>query len=129
MTSAPAPSVTPPVATASAAAAPEQIVCQHVLVGYKGAVKAKRGLVRTKEEAKARAGVVAGLAHDDPDGFDELVKKFSDDPSAERLGTTGLVRRADLVKPFADAAFALEIGQVTGAVETPFGFHVIKRTQ
>ena len=129
-----APSAAPPAEPAPRAkeavpTAPEQIVCQHVLVGYKGAVKAKRGLTRTKDEAKARATVVAGLAHDDPDGFDELVKKFSDDPSSERLGSTGPVRRADLVKPFADAAFALDIGQVTGVVETTFGFHVIKRTQ
>lgn len=132
-TGGPAPSAAPSAARSAAPEAPlpvpDQIVCQQVLVAYKGASKAPRGLSRTKDEARARVSVVAGLAKDSPDDFDDLVKKYSDDPSAERLGSTGLVKRGDLVKPFADAAFSLQIGQVVGPIETPFGFHVIKRTQ
>jgi hypothetical protein len=126
--SAPLPSavVAPPVASAPV---PEQIICQNILVSYVGAQKAPRKLSRTKDEARKRVELVASLAKDSPDDFDELVKKWSDDPSAERLGSTGLIKRGDVVKPFADAAWGLQIGQVTGVVETPFGFHVIKRTQ
>ena len=41
----------------------------------------------------------------------------------------GKFTRDKMAKPFSDAAFALAVGESSGAVETPFGFHVIKRNQ
>ena len=108
---------------------PDAIAAQHVLVAYKGAEKAPKGVTRTKAEAKARAEEVAAKAKSGSD-FSALVAEYSDDPAAkERQGSVGKFTREKMAKPFSDAAFALAVGASSGAVETPFGFHVIKRNQ
>ena len=100
-----------------------------MLVAYKGAKNAPANVTRSKADAKARADDVRkkALAGDD---FSELAKTYSDDPgSRDRLGSVGKFKRDGMVKPFSDAAFALKVDEISDVVETPFGFHVIKRTE
>ncbi len=100
-----------------------------MLVAYKGAKRAPAGVARSKADAKTRADEVAAKAKAGED-FTALVKTYSDDPeSLSRLGSLGKFNRDKLDKAFSDAAFGLRVGEVSGAVETPFGFHVIKRNQ
>ncbi|HLM71550.1 MAG TPA: peptidylprolyl isomerase, partial [Polyangiaceae bacterium] len=47
----------------------------------------------------------------------------------ERGGDLGVFDRSTMVKTFADAAFELGVGQVSGIIETVYGFHIIKRTE
>jgi parvulin-like peptidyl-prolyl isomerase len=62
--------------------------------------------------------------------FDEIVKEYSEEAGAvSRGGSIGTVERADVAKPFADAAFELSINQMSDVVETEFGFHLILRTE
>lgn len=118
-----------PAATATATVEPKSVTAQHVLVAYKGAKRAPKGVTRSKADAKKRAEEIAEKAKAGDD-FSELVKKHSDEPgAAERLGNVGRFERNAMAKPFEDATFALEVGKVSGAVETEFGFHVIKRNQ
>ena len=131
---------TPPVAASAppTTAAPEPkkpaepptaITAQHVLVAYKGAERCPKGVTRTKADAKKRAAEVAEKAKGGAD-FTALVGEYSDDPAAkERLGSVGKFTRDKMAKPFSDAAFALSVNEVSAPVETPFGFHVIKRNQ
>ncbi len=72
---------------------------------------------------KARDQLATGAS------FDDVVSEYSDEPgAATRGGTLGAVKREELAPPFADAAFRLEVDQVSHVVETKFGFHVIMRT-
>ncbi|MCB0282239.1 MAG: peptidylprolyl isomerase [Calditrichae bacterium] len=59
--------------------------------------------------------------------FAELAKKYSDDPaSAKRGGDLGLISRGDFVNEYETAAFALNDGEMSGIVQTQFGYHIIK---
>jgi peptidyl-prolyl cis-trans isomerase C len=84
-------------------------------------VRARHILVKTEQEAKDLVKQLKGGAD-----FTELAKKSSDGPSAQTGGDLGYFSRGQMVKPFEDAAFALQKGQVSEPVQTEFGWHVIK---
>jgi parvulin-like peptidyl-prolyl isomerase len=117
---------TPPEA---AAATPTQIEASHILVSYQGATRARPTVTRTRDEARALAAQLAAKAHEPGTDFAALAKEMSDGPSGVEGGALPKFGRQQMVKPFSDAAFALRPGEISGVVETNFGFHVIQRTQ
>jgi protein-disulfide isomerase len=102
---------------------------RHILVQYKGARGADASVTRTKEEARARAEKLFSELVEKHKDFAKLAREASDCPSAKEGGELGRFTRGDLVPAFESALFALRVGEVSGVVETPFGFHIILREE
>lgn len=87
-------------------------------------VRASHILVENEEDmAKVKADLEAGMS------FEDAAKKYSSCNSAAQGGDLGFFTKKDMVKEFAEAAFAMKVGEVTGEpVKTDFGLHLIKLT-
>jgi len=108
---------------------PDEVAASHILISYKGADRADSKIKRTKQAAKKEANRIRGLVVNEGKDFAEMAKKHSDGPSGPKGGDLGKFKFEVMAKPFSEAAFALEVGEVSEVVETGFGFHVIQRTE
>jgi len=106
----------------------EQVRARHVLVGFTGARNASaEANLRTKADAKKRAEDVLMKVKAPGADFAKIAKEMTDEASGKaKGGDLGFFNREAMVKEFSDAAFALKAGEISGVVESPFGFHVIK---
>ncbi|MFO7653352.1 MAG: peptidylprolyl isomerase [Candidatus Krumholzibacteriia bacterium] len=108
--------------------ASEAAAASHVLVTFRGCVGAPADLARTRAQAEEIARRIVVLLRTRRGRFEELARKNSDDPrTAERGGYLGVFRRGEALPEIELTLFALQEGQVGGPVETPFGFHVLRR--
>jgi peptidyl-prolyl cis-trans isomerase D len=100
---------------------PERVKVRHILVkAEQSASDAEKKAARAKAEDLLKQ--LKGGAD-----FAELAKKNSDDPgSASKGGDLDWVERGQTVKPFEDTAFSLKPKELSGIVETIFGFHIIQ---
>jgi len=102
----------------------------HILIAWKGADRAPKTVTRSKEEAKKRAAEVLAKVKEGKASFEELVKQYTDDEiSKPANGALGNFERNAMPAAFADATFAMAVGSYSDVVETPQGFHIIKRTK
>lgn len=100
---------------------PEMVKVRHILFrADTTASEADRKKSKTEAEATLKK-IQAG------EDFAKLASDVSDDPGSKtRGGELGFIPRGRTVKPFEDAAFSLKKGEVSGIVETQFGYHIIK---
>ena len=108
---------------------PTMIRAQHLVVMHRESKNAPPTMVRSKDEARARAEEALEKIKAGED-VDAVIGKYSDEPgAAQRAGDLGKFSRKMMVKKFSDAAFKLKPGEVSAIIESEFGFHVIRRTE
>lgn len=101
---------------------PELRKAAHILI----AVDAKASDAE-KQSAKEKAEQILQQVKQTPAQFAQLAQKHSQDPgSAANGGDLGMFGRGMMVKPFDEAVFKLLVGEVSGLVQSDFGFHIIK---
>ncbi|CAH0353506.1 SurA N-terminal domain-containing protein [Aquabacterium sp. CECT 9606] len=103
---------------------PEERRASHILIKAEKSAPAAQ-----KQAAQAKAEQLLAQLKKDPAQFAELAKKNSDDPgSAVNGGDLDFFGRGAMAKPFEDAAFSLKQGDISGVVETDYGYHIITVT-
>lgn len=87
-----------------------EIEARHILVGDE----------ETANEVKEKL--------DEGADFSELAKEFSTDNSAQEGGDLGYFSAGTMVQEFEDAAYTMDVGEISEPVESQFGFHIIEVT-
>jgi len=123
----------------AAAAEPERIEVQHILIAFKGTLPGKP-IERSQEDAKKLAYDLLARAKKG-ESYDELVRKYTDDSAPGVYGMANLnvtpaqgeYPRDRMVRAFGDVGFKLKVGEFGiadyDAKSSPFGYHIIKRTK
>jgi peptidyl-prolyl cis-trans isomerase C len=101
---------------------PERVKASHILIKVDPKADPSQ-----KAEAQKKIDLVSAKLQKGED-FGALAKEYSEGPSAPKGGDLGYFTRGQMVKPFEEAAFAMKPGEVSGMVETRFGYHLIKVT-
>ena len=99
---------------------PETVRASHILISADEKATPEE---RKKAKEKAEALLKRLKAGED---FAALAKAESVCPSSTQGGDLGTFGRGQMVGPFEDSVFALKPGEVSGLVETQFGYHIIK---
>lgn len=108
----------------------EEVRIRRLLVAYAGAQGASTETTRSREDARERAGMLAGMARDGEQSFRELVSEYGDTPpDLDDRGTLRLIRRGQstLSEVEEEVALGLREGQVSRPVETTAGFVILQR--
>ncbi|KAI0785325.1 rotamase-domain-containing protein [Irpex lacteus] len=109
-----------------------KVRASHLLVKHRDSRRPsswrEENITRSKEEAidilKGYQAQIGGS----PDKFAELASKYSDCSSARNGGDLGAFGRGQMQKPFEDATYALQPGEMSDIISTDSGVHIILRT-
>jgi len=101
---------------------PEQRLVSHILIKVDPKASAAE-----QKAAESKAAVLAQQARQPGADFAALARANSDDTGSKASGgDLGWVEKGVMVKPFEDALFAMQAGEIRGPVKTDFGWHVLQ---
>ena len=104
---------------------------KHILIKHRESRRPSSHLnasiSRTKEEAEVQCRELLRAIQAGEIAFEEAATKYSDCSSGKRGGDLGLVKRGQMQPLFEEAGFALQKGELSGAVHTDSGVHLIFR--
>ena len=100
----------------------EQVLAQHILVTPDGDAEASKKEAYTKIN-DIRERIISGTKT-----FESEAATHSTCPSGKEGGSLGWFGRGMMVPEFDSEAFAMDIGDISGIIETQFGYHIIKKT-
>lgn len=111
-------------------AAPDMVACLHLLIKNeesRNPISRRTNQPTTMTEDEAREELAAIKAIITVNNFREHALERSDCGSYQRGGDLGEFARGSMQKPFEDAAFALQVGEISGIVKSDSGLHLIYR--
>eukprot|EP00088_Acartia_fossae_P037041 TRINITY_DN38238_c0_g1_i1.p1 TRINITY_DN38238_c0_g1~~TRINITY_DN38238_c0_g1_i1.p1 ORF type:complete len:163 (-),score=22.11 TRINITY_DN38238_c0_g1_i1:153-614(-) len=121
------------VPTSPATPAPSQVRASHLLVKHRGSRRPsswrEENITRSKEEALQILRGYMNQIKNKEATFEELASRFSDCSSAKKGGDLGSFGPGQMQKPFEDASFGLQVGEMSDVVDTDSGVHIILRTK
>ncbi|KAI0297621.1 rotamase-domain-containing protein [Multifurca ochricompacta] len=111
---------------------PKEVRASHILVKHSGSRRPsswkEHHITRSKEEAIAILQGYKAEIGTNADKFGPLARQHSDCSSHDHDGDLGWFGPGQMQKPFEDAAFSLQVGAISGIVESQSGVHLILRT-
>lgn len=102
----------------------DSVHASHILLMYQGSMRSTA--TRSKADAATQIAQLESELENGGD-FAALARAHSDCPSKAKGGDLGTFGRGQMVPAFEEAAFGLPVNGTSGIVETPFGYHLIRR--
>ncbi|KAJ6520189.1 rotamase-domain-containing protein [Mycena sanguinolenta] len=109
-----------------------QVRASHLLVKHSGSRRPaswkESNITRSKDEAITILKGYQAQIGTSAETFSELAKEHSDCSSHEKGGDLGWFGHGQMQKPFEEAAYGLQVGQISDVITTDSGVHLVMRT-